>query len=100
MNRVHFLSRCSRNARNYMLGGLNKGHKVSPRLSRKLHHHFWQEIRRIKVIKCPSNSSPQGDINSSPNPNLKGNPNTNAQPEVTTRWFTLRLSGTLRDVCI
>ena len=25
----------------------------------KLHHHFLQEIREIKVMKCPPNSSPQ-----------------------------------------
>ena len=37
---------------------LNKHHKVSPRLSRKLHYHFYQEMRKIKAIKCPLNSSP------------------------------------------
>ena len=80
-----------------MHADLNKRHKVSPRLSRKLHHHFWQEIPTIKVIKCRPNSSPQGDINSNPNPNLKDKSNTNANPKVTTRRFTRRLSATLRD---
>ena len=75
---------------------LNKRHIVSPRLSRRLHHHFWQEIRRITVIECPPKSSPQGDINSNCNPNPKDNPNTKANPKVIARWFTLRLSGTLR----
>ena len=46
-------------------------HKVSPCLSPKLHHHSWQEIWTIKVIKCPPYSSPQRDINSNPNRNLK-----------------------------
>ena len=79
-----------------MHDGLNKCHKMSPRLSRKLHYHFWQEIRNKKVMKCPSNSSPQGDRNSNPNPNLKDNQSKTANPKVTTRWFTFRLSGTLR----
>lgn len=39
----------------------NKNHKVSPRLSRTLHGHFWQEIRRVKIRKCPLDSSAQGD---------------------------------------
>ena len=59
--------------------------------SHKLCLDFWQEIRRIKVIKCPPNSSLQGDINSNPNPNLKDKLNTNANPKVTTRWLTLIL---------
>ena len=92
----------SRNARNKMPGTFNKRNEVSPRLSRKIHHHCWQKIRRIKVIECALNCSPQGDVNSNPTPNLKDNPNTNANPKVTTWWFTLRLSetlsGTLRDV--
>ena len=29
-------------------------------------YHFWRGIRRIKAIKCPPTSSPQGDINSNP----------------------------------
>ena len=58
---------------------LYKHHKVSPHPFHQLHHHFWQEIWRIKVIKCPSNSSPQGDINS--DANLKHNHNTNANPK-------------------
>ena len=66
-----------------MHAALNKCHKVSPRLSRKLHHHFWQEIRRIKVIKCPPDSSPQGDRNSNLNPNLKDN--------LKTKLLTLKL---------
>ena len=40
-----------KNALNQMHATLNKHHKESPPLSRKLHHHFWQEIRKIKVIK-------------------------------------------------
>lgn len=32
-----------------------------------------------------------------PNPNLRNTPDTNADPNVTNRWFTSRLSGTLRD---
>lgn len=68
----------SRNAVNQMNADLNKRDKVSPRPSRKLHHHFWQEIRRTKVIKCPSDSSPKGYINSNTNNNLKHSPNTNA----------------------
>ena len=68
----------SRNAVNRMNADLNKRDKVSPRPSRKLHHYFWQEIRRKKVLKRPSDSSPQGDINSNTNNNLKHNPNTNA----------------------
>ena len=34
-------------------------------------YHFCQEMRKIKAIKCPPNSSPQGGINSNPNHNLK-----------------------------
>ena len=49
----------------------NKDNKVSCRLSHKLHHHFWREIHRIKVIKCPPNYIPWRDINSNFNPNLK-----------------------------
>ena len=71
---------------------------VSPCLFRKLHHHFWQELQAVKVIKCPPNSSPQRDININPNPNIKDNSNRDAYPKVLTRWFTLRLSGTLRDL--
>ena len=88
----------SRNARNEIHDDLNKRHKVSAHLSHKLHHHFWREIRTIKVIKCPLNSSPPGDINSNRNPSLNNNPNTDANPKGTTRWFTFRLGGTLRDV--
>ena len=72
-----------KNALHQMHAGLNKSHKVSPRLSRKLHYHFWQKIRKIKVIK---------ETYSHPNPNLKANLNRNANPKVKTRWFTLRLS--------
>ena len=61
----------SRNALNWIHSDFYKRHKVSPLLSCKRHHHFWWEIRRIKVIKCPPNSSPQGDINNDPNPTLK-----------------------------
>ena len=46
-------------------------------------------------MKCPPNSSPQGDRNSDHNPNLKDNPNKTANPKVTTRWFKFRLSETL-----
>ena len=46
-------------------------------------------------MKCPPNSSPQGDRNSNHNPNLKDNPNKTANPKVTTRWFKFRLSETL-----
>ena len=79
-----------------MHASLNKCQKASHRLSRKLHHYFWQEIRNIKIMKCPPNSSPQGDRNSNLNPNLKGNPKKTANLKVTTRCFTFRLSGTLR----
>ena len=72
-----------RNARNQMHSDFNMRDQVSRRLSRILHHHFWQEVRSVKVIKCPPNSSPQGDINSNPNPNLQDKPNTNANPKVT-----------------
>ena len=57
-----------------MNAGLNKCHKASPRLSHKLHHHFWREIRRIKVIKCPPNSSPH--------PNLKDIPEYRRLPKL------------------
>ena len=62
----------------------NKLPKVSLCPSCKLHHHFWQEIRTINVMKCPSNSSPQADINSNPNPNLKDKLNTDANPKTHT----------------
>ena len=42
---------------------------VSLRLSRKLH--FWHDIRRIKVIKCPPDYNLWKDINSNPNLILK-----------------------------
>ena len=51
----------------------------------------------LNAIKCPPDSSPQGDQSNHPNRNLKDNPYTNADPKVTTRRFTLRLSGTIRD---
>ena len=41
----------SKNALNKIDADYNKQHKVSPRLSRKLHHYFWQEIPTMKVIK-------------------------------------------------
>jgi len=46
--------------------------KVSPYPSYQLHHHFWQGMRTIKVVKCPPNFSPQR------NRNPKLNPNTNS----------------------
>ena len=49
-------------------------------------------------MKCPPNSSPQGDIYSNPNLNLKDNLSTNANPELTTRWVMLRPSRALVDV--
>ena len=49
-------------------------------------------------MKCPPNSSPQGDIYSNPSLNLKDNLSTNANPELTTRWVTLRPSRVLVDV--
>ena len=67
-------------------------------LSRKLYHHFWQEIRHIKVIKCPPNSSPQREISSYPKTNLKDKLNTNANFKVTMRWFRFGLRGRLRDI--
>ena len=81
-----------RNARNLMNLDFDKRHKVSPRLSRKLHHHFWQAIRTKKVIKCLPNSSPQGDMRSVTNPkNVKiTRTKKRANPKVTTRWFSLR----------
>ena len=49
--------------------------------SQRLHHHFWQEIQAIKVIKlCPPNSFPAEDINSNPNPNLENYLNADANP--------------------
>ena len=82
-----------KNALNQMHATLNKHHKESPPRSRKPHHLFCQEIRKIKVIKCPPNSFPQGHINS--NPKLKDNPYTKANPKVTMRWFMLRHFTTL-----
>ena len=64
-------------------------HKMSPSLSLKLHHYFWQELRTIKVIKCPSSSSPQRDIRFNSNP---------SKPKVTLKWFTLTHSGTLCSI--
>ena len=52
----------------------------------------------MNVIKCPSTSSPQEDINNNPYPNLKNNPNTNTNLKVTNRQFMLRLNATLRVV--
>jgi len=78
-----------------MSANFNKRHIVSRRLARKLQSHFRQEVRTIKVIRYPLHSSPQEDIGSNLNPNREDNPNTNANPKVTTRWFTLRLSGIL-----
>ena len=51
-------------------------------------------------VSSYNNSSPQGDINGkfNPNPYLKENSNTKANPQVTTRWFTLSHCGTPRDV--
>lgn len=60
-----------------------------------LAHHFWQEMRKLKVIKCPVT---QRHKNRNPNPNLKDNPNTNANPKVKNRDFTLWLDQTLRHV--
>ena len=42
-----------RNALSLMHADFNKRHIVSLRLSRKLHYQLWQEILKIKVIKCP-----------------------------------------------
>ena len=72
-----------------MSANFNKRHKVSRRLSRKLHHHFWQEVRTIKVIRYPLHSSPQEDINSNLNPNRKDNQNTNANPNYITTQVIL-----------
>lgn len=66
---------------------------MSLHLSRKHRLHFWQEIPIIKVIKCLPNSSTQRDKNSKPKPNLKDQANTNSNPQITKRWFKLRLSG-------
>lgn len=52
----------SRNALNLMHTTFNKHHKVSHHHSHKLHYHFWQKTRRIKVIKCPPNYNPRRDI--------------------------------------
>ena len=79
-----------------MHANFNKHNKLCPCISDKLHH-FWQEIRRIKVIKCPPpNYSPQGDMHSNPSCNLKNNSNTNAN--LTMKWFTLRLGRTLCNI--
>ena len=45
---------------------LSKRHEVSPPRSTKLPYHFKREILKIKVIKCPPKSSPQGDVNNNP----------------------------------
>ena len=74
-----------------MYAPVNKRHKVSPRLSCKLHHQSWQKILRIKVIKCPLNSSPQGDMHSNP---------TNFYPKVTNSWLKLRLNGAMLPLSI
>ena len=72
-----------------MHADLDKCHKVSLRLSRKLHHHFWQEIRNIKVMKCPPYSSNQEDRTNNLNSNLKVN--------LKTKLLTLKLQqGGLR----
>ena len=81
----------SRNVHNWRHANFNNCDKVFLCPSHKLCLDFWQEIRRIKVIKCPPNSSLQGDINGNPNPNLKDKLNTNSNPKVTTRWLTLIL---------
>lgn len=52
----------------------NKLHKVSHHPPCKLDHHFWQEIRPIKVMKCPPDYDPRRDINSDPNATLKITP--------------------------
>ena len=52
---------------------LCKCHKVSPHPLPLLlhHHHFWHEILRIKVIKCPPSSTSGRDRTSNHNRNLK-----------------------------
>ena len=79
-----------RNALDQTHADFSKSHRVFLFLFRKLHHHFWQEIRKIRVIKCPPNSFPKGDIESHPNLNLKDDPNTNTHPKIKTRQFRLR----------
>ena len=63
-----------------MHAALNKHDKVSLCFSRTLHYLFCQEIRTIKVIRCPRHSSPQEDVNSNPNPHLNDKPSTDANP--------------------
>ena len=49
---------------------LNKPHKVSRCPPQKLHHHFWRQLRKIKVMKCPPNYTPHEDKNSLLTPSL------------------------------
>ena len=83
----------SRNAHNLMHGNFNKRHKLSRHPSCKLNHHFWQDIRTIKVIKCPSNYNPWRDINSNPNPSLTDNPNTTLTLKLQRGGLRLDLAG-------
>ena len=47
---------------------------VSRRPSRQLHHHFWREIRTIKVLQCPPHYNPWREANNTnPYPKLKIN---------------------------
>ena len=54
-----------------MLADIKKCHKMSPVSLTQLQHHIWQGIQRIRVIRCPPNSTPQGDKKSKQIPNVK-----------------------------
>jgi len=55
---------------------------------------LWTGIQTREVMKCPPDCTPQEDKIS----NLWIKPNTNANPNVTNKYFRLRLNATLRDV--
>ena len=65
----------------------SKRHELSPRPSRKFHHHFRRGIRIIKVIKYRPSDTPREDINSNPNANLRHNSNTSDSPEIERGFF-------------
>ena len=72
--------------------------RESTHQSQHFYYHLWEEKIMMNVIKCPSTSSPQGDINNNPYPNLKHNPIQTLALRLQPGRLHLGLAS-LRDVC-